>query len=90
MAQLIIDIPGTTAEVNRILDAFTKHHGYKAMIQDPNNPLQTIPNPQTKAQFAKAVVARFVKQCVIAQEATDAAEVARQAAVADAETVVVT
>lgn len=72
MAQLVIDFPDSIR--NRVLDAFASTYGYQATLQDGT------PNPQTKAQFAKAQVARFVKEVVKGYEATRAGEIARKAA----------
>ena len=84
MAQIAIDIPD--AQLNRVVDAFATAYGYQVNIPDPANPGSTIPNPQNKRQFAKAQVARYVKEVVKGVEAESAAKMACAAAIADAET----
>jgi len=64
----------------RILRAFVQAYGYKDTIPDPNNPGQTIPNPETKGQFTKRKIAAFVKDVVASIEVKEAAESAAEAA----------
>lgn len=77
MARLTIDFPD--GETNRILNAFASAYQYSATL--PNGD----PNPQTKAQFFKAQVMRFIKGVVKGQEVEDAAIAARAAAEAAAD-----
>jgi nucleoid-associated protein YgaU len=74
----------------RVIEGIAYQHGYQDMIEDPENPGQMIPNPETKAQFAKRMAQRWVKECIKAWEATQAAEQARQDALEDAEQVEIT
>ena len=80
MAQLVIDVPD--AVVTRVLAAFAKQYGYQEEIDDPANSGAKIPNPMTKAQFAKKVVTRFAKEVVMAYESGLKAEEARKAELA--------
>jgi hypothetical protein len=73
MAQVVITIPD--AQVTRVNDAFAAVYGYQATL--PNGD----PNPQTKAQFAKARTIDYIKDVVKSYEAQRDAEVARQAAI---------
>lgn len=66
MATVSITIPDEV--VPRVLDAIAAQYGY-----DPNAGL-------TKAQFAKTILARFMKGVVVAYEATIAGEASRKTA----------
>jgi hypothetical protein len=70
MAQLTIppfDLPAGIT-VNAMLDALAKEWGYQSTIIDPQNPTgPQIPNPQTKAQFAKQKIARDFKSIYMRQ-----------------------
>jgi hypothetical protein len=50
----------------RIINALCVRFGYKSMIlsQDENGVLIEIPNPQTKSQFAKASIIKYLKELV--------------------------
>jgi hypothetical protein len=74
----------------RVIDGIAYQHGYRDEIEDPENPGEFIPNPETKAQFARRCARRWVKECIKAWEATQAAEQARLAAIEDAEQVEIT
>lgn len=66
MATISITVPD--AVVARVLDAIAAQYGYDATRDG------------TKAQFAKAILARFMKEVVVAYEATAAGEASRKAA----------
>lgn len=71
MAQIIIDIPaGVTT---RVLNAIAVKYGYQETLPagTPEEPT-TIPNPETKAQFAKRMVIKHVKDIVREYEASQA------------------
>lgn len=72
MANITIQVPD--AHVNRVQDAFATAYGW-----DQND-------GETKAQLVRRKVKEFVVQVVQAQEATVAAEVARDAALVKAAT----
>lgn len=73
MAQIAITIPD--AQVARVQDAFAGAYGYSATLPDGS------PNPQTRAQFAKAKVIEYVVSVVKGYEAQRDAEAARVAAI---------
>ncbi len=54
----------TNAEVLRL---FTDHYGYKATAINPVTG-DTQPNPQTRAQYARTIIARQVKTAIKAQK----------------------
>lgn len=74
----------------RIVDGIAYQHGYEDEIEDPENPGQMIPNPEGKGQFALRMAKRWVKECIKAWEASEAAEAARIAALEDAEGIEIT
>lgn len=47
------------------IDAFCARYGYTSMVPDPNVQGGTIPNPETRAQFAKRQVAEWMKSEVL-------------------------
>src|ERR1035437_11001703 len=66
----------TTTNINFAIDstliteavqALCAQGGYQALIPDPANPGQTIPNPQTRPQFAKQVIRDFIRNAVLEQ-----------------------
>ncbi len=74
MASITFTIPA--GEATRVLDAFAAYHNYQDNVSNPaydpdvDPPeLQTIANPQTKAQFTKSKIIDFVKESVKAEEA---------------------
>lgn len=77
MANISITIPDEY--VQRVLEGMAGQLGYQPTIDGQ-------PNPETRAQFCKRQVAVFVKNCVRSYEANIAAEAARLAAIADADT----
>lgn len=78
MATLSLSVTVPDAHAAAILADFCAYHGYVGG------------EGQTKAQFAKSVIARFVKECVKAQRASAAAEAARAAQVAEVDALVIT
>lgn len=73
MAQFTFTVPD--AQLARVVDALCGAYGYQPLLPD------NIPNPQTRQQFAREQVRRFMQAAVVAWEARiagdDAAEVAR-------------
>ena len=67
MAQITINIPDAIAP--RVLNGFATHYGYQPTINGE-------PNPQTKAQFAKAKLIEIIKAAVRATEVQDASNAA--------------
>jgi len=74
MASITINIPDSIAA--RVLNGFATNYGYQETINGQ-------PNPQTKAQFAKAQLIDIIKGAVKAAEAQTAATAARNAAIQD-------
>lgn len=72
MAQVILTYPDAVAQ--RVVDALCGRFGYQATLQNG------LPNPQTRAQFAKLQIANFIKDTVAGWEATIAKESAEQTA----------
>jgi hypothetical protein len=58
----------------RVMNALCVRYGYQETIADPNggDVLQYIPNPQTKAQFARAQIILFLKQVTTEVELDEA------------------
>jgi len=52
----------------RIIEAFCVTYGYQQNVLDPDNPGQTIPNPETAAEFARRKVAEYTKEVITAYE----------------------
>jgi hypothetical protein len=76
MAQITLQYPD--AQAQRIVEAFSNTYGWQAQITNPDG--TTTNNPETKAQFTKRQIGNFIKQTVMAWEATKAASDARDAA----------
>lgn len=76
MATISITVPDPAAP--RVLNAVAKAYGYDAARDG------------TKAEFAKAVVAKFLKEVVAGVEANEAAEAARKTAVENADGISIT
>lgn len=84
MAQITINIPND--QLSRVINAMAVQYGYEETIINQSG--QVIANPQTKAEFAKAMVIKFAKAAVIAYEASLAVadyDQVKQAAVDKAE-----
>ncbi len=64
MATLSFSFDTGNVPVSRIVDAVATVYGYNPNVVDPNNPAQTIPNPQTKAAFAKQVIRKILIDAV--------------------------
>jgi hypothetical protein len=83
MATISINIPDAVQP--RVLDAFAATYGRPEEIPDPNHTptgpgdVVMIPNPETKAQFAKKMLQQHVREVLTAHEASAEAEAARQA-----------
>lgn len=61
----------------RVLDAFAAVYNYQEFLDPPFN---QVSNPETKAQFAKRMLANHVKDVVRSHEANTAGETARKGA----------
>lgn len=76
-ADFIITIPND--QVTRVVNGMALTHGYQDTLNDGS------PNPETKNQFAKRMLRKFVKSSVITAEAIQAADIARDIARQNAE-----
>lgn len=81
MATITVTIPD--AQINRVRNAFATAYGWSGILPDGT------PNPENKTQFTQRKVREYVKEVVKGVEATAAAETARAAAVAQAESDIV-
>lgn len=87
MASITLTIPDS--EAARVLDGFAAYHRYEATVDNPDydpkaeGSSPTIPNPETKIQFAKKMIIEFIKGSVAAEEEKAALKVARGAAPAE-------
>ena len=81
MATLSITIPDPIKD--RVLLGFTAASGYQEEVDDGTGTM--IPNPQTRAQYAKEVLKALVKSRVVAYESEIAGVSAREAAQQTAE-----
>ena len=84
--QITIDIPD--AKVGRVRDAFCSEFSYLDMVDDGEG--NQIPNPQTKNQFTKQQIIKYIKQVTANYEANLAAGVARNTATADVGSISIT
>lgn len=84
MATISITIPD--AALARVIDAFANQYNYSAYLDEE----ETIPNPETAAQFAKRMIAEYAKNVLVAHEANAAADTARLDAIETAREVDIT
>jgi hypothetical protein len=69
MATITITIPDN--EIARAISAICKKYNYQdTILGTPEQGM--IPNPESKAQFAKRMVAQIIKDAVLQQELTEA------------------
>lgn len=79
MANITLTIPD--AILQRVIDAAAQRNGYQATVPDPTNlPDGTRPNPESKQQFAKRMLAAVLKDWVKAVETQAAASTAASTA----------
>lgn len=76
MATISITVPD--AILTRVVNGVAGQHNYPATVGGS-------PNPETRTQFARRMLARWVRETVKAYEVTSAAESARVAAAAAAD-----
>jgi hypothetical protein len=70
MAQIILYLPDDL--VARVLAGMCGLHNYQETITDPENPEQTIPNPETKVEFIKRIIRQKIKRDVLEWEGAEA------------------
>lgn len=72
MAQIVIEFDDSIgSRVNNLLGNRWK---YQANIQDPGDPENTIPNPESKLAFNKRMVVEYVQDEAIQQEIYEAGQ----------------
>ena len=64
MANITLNIPAD--KIQLIIDSFCNTQGYQEEIEGEGG--EMIPNPETKAQFAKRMVIEYVKDTVLREE----------------------
>jgi hypothetical protein len=74
------------AQKDRIIQAFCSQFGYQPFIDD----FHSIPNPETRPQFAKRMLAQVIKDTVRTWEANEAQRIAREASITDTDKLVIT
>lgn len=89
MATINFSITVPDDKKEEIIDDFTDHHRYQIEITDPDDPYSEIPNPQSRAAFAKQVVINFIRNSVKAKRA-EAADAVRIAAIATVDAIDIT
>lgn len=73
------------AAKDAVMDAFALARGYQAMIPDPANPSNTIPNPQSKQQFFHKSIEQFIRDTYRASKVAVAVNTAKATAEAAAD-----
>lgn len=86
MSILNLGVTVPDAQATAILDDFVAYHGYQATIKDAEG--NDIPNPQTKAQFAKAKVVSFVRESIKSFRANASANSARDVKIQEVDAIV--
>ncbi len=84
MATLNLSVTVPDAHAAAILADFCAYHGYRETLESG------APNPLTKAQFARSVIAKFVKKSLREQRSIAAAAAARDAQIAEVDALVIT
>jgi hypothetical protein len=80
MATLSLTYDTGSVSLTRIQDAIAAAYGYQATIPDGNG--GTIPNPESKAQFARRMIGVHIKSVVRNQELA-AARAASETSIAE-------
>lgn len=77
MATITLNIPN--AVLPRVIDGICNQHNYQAeVISTDNNKTEYVPNPETKAVFAKRMIIEYCKSAVKNYEAELVANTARK------------
>ncbi len=74
MATLTFTFDTGAVPLNRILDAFATAYSYQSIIDG-------VPNPETKAQFARRMVMEYIRDVVQGQEVNTATKIAKDGVV---------
>ena len=64
----IFSIEISDGDVNRVIESLCTNYGWKETIEDPDNPAEKIPNPETKYVFANRMVRQFLVEHVTKYE----------------------
>ena len=86
MPSITIDVP-SSSDLTRVVDAICGTYNYQANI--PNNG-GTVPNPETKNQYSKRMVAEFLKKLTRTWEKQQAEKTAGVTADAGSINIVIT
>lgn len=70
---------------NAVIDAFCDQYGYQETIPDPDNPAQTISNPQTKQEFYHEQLTAYLRDIYKASKVAIATRTAATTALEEAE-----
>tara|TARA_R100000005_G_C4987523_1_gene195499 strand:+ start:638 stop:904 length:267 start_codon:yes stop_codon:yes gene_type:complete len=60
----IFSIEIADQDVERVIEALCLHYGREETITDPDNAMDTIPNPESKPVFANRMVRKFLQDHV--------------------------
>jgi hypothetical protein len=82
--EIKINIPD--AQKDRIIQAFCSQYGYDPYLY--GNP--SLPNPETRPQFAKRMLAQVIKDTVRTWEANEAQRIAREASIIETDKLIIT
>lgn len=77
MATLTFSFDTGAIPISRIIEGFSKANGYQETIPHPTEAGQTIPNPETKAQFCKRLIKKILIDAVLNSESREAMETAK-------------
>lgn len=81
---ILFQIEGTVAQGTLIRDAVCDTYNYQPFLPDSSGVL-TVPNPESKAQYAKSMINTYIKDIVKAYRVKEA-EATRLAKISQAET----
>ena len=79
MAQIKINIPDN--RLQGVIAAFCDVYHYQEKVPDGGPDGALIPNPQTKAQFAKAKMGEYIREIYVASKANTGMDELRRAAI---------
>ena len=55
-------------DVGRVIESLCVNYGWREVITDPHDPMNTVSNPEPKAVFANRKVREFLKEHVVKYE----------------------
>lgn len=75
MATLLFSFETGTVPLSRIVDSICAEFNYKPMVNSEGNPSSPlIPNPETKANFARRMIKEYIIKIVKNQDTATAAQ----------------